>query len=506
MDVLNIQGSFKSFFHIVAVLLSLSLIFVLTRLRHMSAYPSLPGPSFLALPSNALIRTLLCNSCTFTDIMDQLSSSYGSFFGVWIGFSRVVVTSVPSDIVQISFNAKMFPRPARFRQVFNLVAPGCLFSMETEQHQICRKLLRDSFSHNMLRNLCSLMTHSISELCTLLDHYAACGTPVEISKLLAATSTSFVTNVALGADVAQDERLELVKAAKHLTKEMMIEYVLYPLRQALSRFGSRDKMYECRDRIREACQGILNQRMREPKSKKESRNPDVLDAFIDLQGHSRETTVSLIVEMVTAGSHTTYQILSACIYEICRSPRIINKIEKELTRELGDFSLRSPLSPKDVLKLSYLSKVWKEVCRLHPIATSDIRVAAKDILLKGSGILVPKGTEIHAQLRGCHLNKSVWKDAHAFKPERWGNSFEGTKGERVPAGAFVPYGLGQFSCMGRFFADYVGPLILAEMYRRHRFTLAPQTDCDRALCTCLKTRARPVRLEEGFSVLVFRRE
>lgn len=134
--------------------------------------------------------------------------------------------------------------------------------------------------------------------------------------------------------------------------------------------------------------------------------------------------------------------------------------------------MAEPLSYEDMKDLPYVMKVWKETCRIHPVGFVINRRASKNLKPKGRGIEVHKGTDVLALFRRGHLDSGVWRDPHAFVLERWGTGSEMKAGNRVPAGAHVPFGLGPFNYAGRFLADYQGPLVLVKLRRRFKFSLA----------------------------------
>lgn len=433
--------------------------------------PALSGPGLCSYLPDGPVYRLYRDPRQFSSVMDELAAKYGSVFAIWLGTSRVIVTSVPADIVHISSSAEFFPRPPKIRNVLSLVAPGGLFSMESSTHRIVRRKLRDSFNHSMLHCFHDHMTEAIADLCASLERVAGTSTVTDISQHLAVTTFMVITNVAFGSNMDRQERLEFADAVNKITEEMMIEYMRFPIRQALARFGSRDRFYGVKRKIFAACNKFIQQRVAETKEEKDARKADMLDAILALDDRPEEAMASLTAEFAMAGSHTTNQMITWSVYETCLNPHVVHRIEKELATRLGDQLASRPLSLEDVESLPYVMGVWKETCRMHPIGSCFSRIATKDVTLKGSGIHVLKGTELHGQTRRCHMNPEIWKEPNTFKPERWGLAAENSEAEHVPAGAYVPFGIGELGCAGRFLADYEGPLILAEMHRRFKFTL-----------------------------------
>lgn len=409
--------------------------------------------------------------------MNKLGDVYGDIFSLWLGSTPVIVTSVPQDVVQVMSAVEDFERPPEIQAVFHAVAPGGIFTMPVNPHRKLKRKLRDSFNHTMLRGFHQHMTHAIEELCHSLTNATENGNEgvsdiVDISQVLSLTTFRVITNVAFGSNMNRSERLEFADAMNNVMPEMMKDYMGYPLRQALTVFGSRRKLLLYKTRIHDACHKFIKKRLAETMAEREVRESDMLDAVLSLEEHPLETLKSITAEFGVGGSHTSNQMLVWCIYETCCNPRVMSKIENEIVKVLGTRPKSDPISFDDIGKLPYMMKVWKETCRMHPMGPFLNRKTTRDLTLKGSGIQVSKGTSILAFYQRCHMNPKVWRDPEVFKPERWGSGSERKEGDRAPPGTYVPFGVGTFSCPGRFLADYEGPLILAELHRRFKFTLA----------------------------------
>lgn len=106
-----------------------------------------------------------------------------------------------------------------------------------------------------------------------------------------------------------------------------------------------------------------------------------------------------------------------------------------------------------------------------PPAPFTLRKALKDVKLRGSGVQVPKGTQVLVFFQSAHVGRH-WDDPEQFIPERWGNAEICGEGDKVPGGAYLPFSAGVRNCAGQFFAEYEGLLILAELFRRFDISLA----------------------------------
>lgn len=459
------------------------LIFVLLvlipvlRIIHTSTRPSLPGPGLLEYLPRGLVYPLLREPLHFSRVLEKLGHIYGDVFSLWVGPTRVIVTSVPKDIVQIMTATQIFDRPPAIKVAFDTLAPGGIFCMPKVQHLAVRKKLRSGFNHKMLKSFHEHMQKALEELCDSLTAATEKGNNglsqvVDISELLTVTTFRVMTNVAFGISLNREERFEFHDWVKHIGEQMTEDIVGYPVRQILTPFGVRNKFFELRDKIRRTCSSFIERRLEETAEEKGARAPDLLDAILDVEDHSIQELTSVATEFTLAGTYTMSQSIARSLYEICCNLRVRTEVEREMSEHLGSRPIHEPISFEDLEKLPYISKIWRETHRIYPVGPFITRKTTCEVTLEGSGIHLPKGTEVLANYRRCQMSPDIWKDPQSFKPERWGSGSEMREGNRVPAGAYVPFSLGPHNCPGRFLADYEAALILAELLRRFRFSLA----------------------------------
>jgi cytochrome P450 len=68
-----------------------------------------------------------------------------------------------------------------------------------------------------------------------------------------------------------------------------------------------------------------------------------------------------------------------------------------------------------------------------------------------------------------HRDPRYFDDPEVFRPERWLNGLE----NRLPAGAYFPFGDGPRRCIGQGFALLESALVLATIAQKYRFRLVP---------------------------------
>lgn len=432
----------------------------------------------------------LCDVRKCGTALAALCDTYGDTLHVWLGPTPTVVCGHPGDVAHILASASQFERPDGMRYVLNTTVPNSLLSMPRHAHRVARAKLRHTFNHTMLPDFHPRMVAAIAEVSALLlDTHAEAAPdgqfsePLDISEVLSMLTFRVVTNVALGSTLGIEEGRRFARDVDNFLNGVFIEAIAYPYRPYLAPLACRRHLVHNRRRVARVCEEIIAQRLRERRqgARVDEVPYDVLDAILDMDdeegpGGSGETAVSHVMVFMMAGAHTVAHSMSWLLFEALQQPDVMQR----LTREVDDVcgarrgSADAALRHEDVIsRLPFLRAVWRETLRVRPPAAMHVRKAATDVVLRGSGVVVRKGMQVAALLERAHKHDSVYRDARAFQCARWGLApHDCREGDRAPVGAFVPFGVGESSCIGQFFGEYEALLVLGELFRRFEFSLA----------------------------------
>lgn len=172
-----------------------------------------------------------------------------------------------------------------------------------------------------------------------------------------------------------------------------------------------------------------------------------------------DETMTLFV----AGHETTAQMLTWTWYALSQNPAVEARLQEELDGRLGVH----PIEPSDLPKLPYLQAVMNEVLRLYPPAYIMAREVISPCEIAGY-TLRPKSTVVFSQWV-MQRDPRYYDDPEAFRPERWLDGLA----DRLPPGAYFPFGGGPRRCIGEGFALQEAAIVIATLARRFRFRLAP---------------------------------
>lgn len=170
-----------------------------------------------------------------------------------------------------------------------------------------------------------------------------------------------------------------------------------------------------------------------------------------------------IVTFVIAGFETTATALAWTLRLIARHPGIQRRLKAEIDAVLGS---REP-EYDDLDRLPLTSAVFSEAMRLYPPVPMLSRFARERD--EYDGIKIPKDMQLTISVIAIHRRPELWERPNEFWPDRF--LPEHAK-ERYPF-SYLPFSAGPRSCIGHRFAMIEGPLVLARLLQRFRFSPAP---------------------------------
>lgn len=180
-----------------------------------------------------------------------------------------------------------------------------------------------------------------------------------------------------------------------------------------------------------------------------------------------------IMSTIVAGHDTLAATLAFGFDVLARQQDVQDLLASELERTLS-----AKTSSADDLRGSvYLDRIARETLRLFPAGKNSVRVAA--VACEVGNVRIAPGDVVILSQWVAHRDPRWYEDPEAFRPERWADGLA----ERLPRGAFFPFGLGPRMCLGASFAEQMVRLVLALVIRRFRLEPHPdptRTEWDRA--------------------------
>jgi cytochrome P450 len=203
-----------------------------------------------------------------------------------------------------------------------------------------------------------------------------------------------------------------------------------------------DELLRSKDGLREFSKKIVDKRL----ESKEIKN-DFLDIIINSYKNNKIDLEDLYDEAITmllVGYETTAFALEWAVYYLS-----INKDWQE-----------------KIFKKENLDAFINEVLRMCPPIWNEQRVAIKDVKIDGIDIVA--GTQVMVSSLAVHRNKDVFEDPDTFKPERWFDSKDLSKGE------YFPFLFGKRQCIGKEFALMEMRIMLTKIAKKFTVDLVSE--------------------------------
>lgn len=124
-------------------------------------------------------------------------------------------------------------------------------------------------------------------------------------------------------------------------------------------------------------------------------------------------------------------------------------------------------------ELPYLKRVVKEALRVYPPIPNIAREATRHVEI--DGYTIEPGASVVLPQTLVQKDERFYTDPAVFHPDRWTGDFE----ERLPNGAYFPFGSGQKYCVAREYALVQMQLVVATIAQQTDLELVSKTPLDR---------------------------
>ncbi|KNE60777.1 hypothetical protein AMAG_06135 [Allomyces macrogynus ATCC 38327] len=171
-----------------------------------------------------------------------------------------------------------------------------------------------------------------------------------------------------------------------------------------------------------------------------------------------------ILTFLIAGHETTSNLLAWCLWLLTQHPLIEAKLLAEAVSVCGtDPSV--PITTAQLAQLTYTTAVLKETLRLYPPVPIIMKRCEMDTVLEG--VPVSAGEDVFVNVVQLHRNRALWGPyAEVFHPEHFMSKEAEAKRHKF---AWVPFSMGERSCIGMAFAMMEAKVLLTTLVRKYSF-------------------------------------
>ncbi|KAL6226402.1 hypothetical protein ACLB2K_000364 [Fragaria x ananassa] len=404
---------------------------------------------------------------------------YGASFLVWFGPTVRLTISDP-DLIREVFTSKSecYEKNEAHPLVKQLEGDG-LLSLKGEKWAHHRKIITPTFHMENLKLLIPVMATSMVDM---MDKWSAMSSDsgeveIEVSESFQTLTEDIITRTAFGTSYEDGKAIFRLQAeqvlfvAEAFQKVFIPGHRFLPTRRNINSWKLdkeiRKKLMELIDLRRENSMKNVNGKC----------SKDLLGLMIQASDSASSSssdidpiTVNDIVEeckaFFFAGSQTTSNLLTWTTVLLAMHPQWQLQARAEVLRVCGS---RDIPTKDDVVKLKTLNMILNESLRLYPPTVATIRRSRTDVEL--GGYKIPRGTELLIPILAVHHDQALWgNDVNEFNPARFADGV--ARAAKHPV-AFIPFGLGNRTCIGQNLALLQAKLALAIMLQRFSFKMSP---------------------------------
>ncbi|OTA53855.1 cytochrome P450 monooxygenase [Hypoxylon sp. EC38] len=435
------------------------------------AYDSLPSASRWPLGLDLLLLTLKASDELrllefFLDNFRRL----GNTFRQVIGSNTSIFTIEPANIeTLLSSNAKDWGLGFR-RTIFLPLLGDGIFLQDGDAWKHSRDILRPHFYHRHYENLDIYAPH----LQNLLDAIASDpGNVVDLEPLFFRLTLDVTTEFLFGESVWSQRPTSSATShdfegafdtAQNISAKRLKFQKLYWL------VGGKQLRKACKI-IHRFADGVIEKTLSNSTDDVDhSKRPPFLQ-IVAQHYPERDSLRGQAINILTAGRDSTATFLSWTFFHLVRYPAIMEKLRSEISQvdETG-----APLTRADLLRMTYLQNIIKEVLRLHPPVPLISRTALRDTVLPTGGgpdgkspILVPKGMSVLYSAYCIQRRPDLYgMDAEMFRPERWDEEPLRSRDATHRGWIFLPFGGGPRTCLGMDFSLTEGAYAIVRILQR----------------------------------------
>jgi cytochrome P450 len=170
-----------------------------------------------------------------------------------------------------------------------------------------------------------------------------------------------------------------------------------------------------------------------------------------------------VITLFLAGHETTALTMTWTALLLSRHPSVEARLHGEIVHEMPDPDDDEAVGIGLPARLPYTLAVLRESMRVYPPAWIVGREATADVAF-GENV-VPAGSQVMACTYMMHHDARFFDAPESFRPSRWLDGLH----ERLPRGAYFPFGGGPRICIGNHFAMMEAAILLTEFARTWRF-------------------------------------
>jgi cytochrome P450 len=391
---------------------------------------------------------------------------------------HLYMVNEPEQVKKVMMtDVEHFPKHEMLGKILEPLLGESIFTTNGEQWRKQRDMLDIAFNSAQVERVYDRMQEATQRMLNRFASYQA-GSVVNVDPEMTLVTADIIFRAIMSADLNTAEGLEVMQAFERFqaASPKLALLKMFKLPDSwLLRWADRKRVRDAKT-IRASLERVIRKRYEAYILLGKDEHDDILSQILAAKdpdtgaSFSFDEIVDQVAMLFLAGHETSASALTWTLYLLAISPEIQEAAAQEVLSVVDEGQMTSLSQAK---QLSLVRRIFMEAMRLYPPVGFLARETTQVVDLKRKQI--PAGASVVVAPWLLHRHEELWDDPHAFCPMRFDPKFPG-KG--VPKHAYLPYGAGERRCIGAAFANQEAQLILAELLRAYRFSLAPNFEPD----------------------------
>jgi cytochrome P450 len=387
--------------------------------------------------------------------------NYGEFVKLKMGKQTNILLSSPEGIDYVlRKNAKNYSKDTPGFNLVSEMAGKGVFTESGKSWLEKRKKVNPFFSSRNKVHWLPHITKSCNELVEIIDKTGT--DSLNICPLMTRTTLQILGRTIFNQDMGQYGEIFEKELSNliHITDAKFTQILPFPTPTKIRQ----KKSFE---RSTQIIEKIISDMIDSAKELPMEPDKNMIHAFLTRAAagndfeKSHRYLVDQIKTMAFAGHETSSNVLTWSLYLILKHDEWHKKIKEEVITLLG----KREITLEDFDKLPLLTMAINESMRLYPPAWSIGRRAEDDDVI--CGYKIEKGDVFMISPYLTQHNEKYFENPELFDPTR----FNEENIKKIPAGAYLPFGLGPRSCIGEGLAMMEIIAIIAVLFQTYEMSI-----------------------------------
>lgn len=412
-------------------------------------------------PVRSLVRAALSGERDLLSLVPR--EAYTELVFPLAGSRRgIVYVNDPALVARIFAEPDRFPKNDLFVDAVEPLVGDSIFTSSGATWRRQRRMVDPAFGHMRINRAFPQMAAAVDDHEAWLDAHAADGRDFSLDAAMASVTADVICRTIFSQTLAAGTAHRVFERFHEFERNVAtVNLKQLLLAKPWSRGTQPPKVLDACRAIRAELDALITPRM--------APGAPVLDDIVGAtiaardpetgEGFTKEELIDQLGVFFLAGHETTASALTWTVFIMSQRPALVARMRDEVAAVVGD----APVELEHAKRFTFVRNVLRETMRLYPPITFLPRVAAEACELAGRRL--KRGTMIMIAPWTIHRHERIWANPDRFDPDRWAPEREGA----VPAGAYLPFGLGPRVCVGAAFATLEATMILARLVRRYEF-------------------------------------